>query len=109
MLSHLNSVTGAPVCHYSEFSWQPLNGEFNKTPPMPRTNRQLSEGEDTCILFRIVAFMITHYITRFRLCQVEFKKYFQSRLDKMQHKISTKTRTVSIENLDSDHQDHSLD
>ena len=30
MLTHLNSVTGVPVCHYSRLSWQPLNGEFNK-------------------------------------------------------------------------------
>ena len=41
---------------------------------MPRTVRQLSEGGKSRILFRVIAFMIEHYITRIELCQEFFQK-----------------------------------
>ena len=47
MQTHLNSVTGVPVCHYFVFSQQPLRSEFCKPFPMPRTIRHLSQGERT--------------------------------------------------------------
>ncbi len=69
MLTHLYSVTGAPVCRYPWLSRQPLRGEFGKLSTMPRTDRQLSESEDISVLFRIFAFMIKYYSIIPRLCQ----------------------------------------
>ena len=76
MLTHLYSVTGAPVCRYLLASRQPLRGEFGKTPTMPRTTRQFSESEDVCVLFRIFAFMINYYSIRKTLCQEALLKKF---------------------------------
>ena len=84
MPTHLYSVTGAPVCHYSKLSWQPLNDEFGKSSLLSCTNRQLSESEVFCVLFRIIAFMIKYFITGFLLCQEIFSKrkdFFKKRID----------------------------
>ena len=56
MLSHLNSVTGVPVCHYLNLSCQPLRGEFNKILTVSRTIRHLSVSKAYCILLRLFAF-----------------------------------------------------
>ena len=76
MQAHLNSVTGVPVCHYSKLSWQPLNGEFNKSPPMPRTNRQLSVSEEIRLLSASSRFMMLYFTTYFQNCQEDFEIFF---------------------------------
>ena len=76
MQAHLNSVTGVPVCHYSKLSWQPLNGEFNKSPPMPRTNRQLSVSEEIRLLSASSRFMMLYFTTYFQDCQEDFEIFF---------------------------------
>ena len=46
MLTHLNSVTGVPVCAYLMPFGQPLRSEFGRFPSMPCTVRQFSECQE---------------------------------------------------------------
>ena len=45
MPTHLNSVTGVPVCIYVIV--QPLRGDFHQPSPMSRTTRHLSSEVQT--------------------------------------------------------------
>jgi len=77
MQTHLNSVTGVPVCPYWLISRQPLRGEFCKFSPMSCTTRHLSLGRKYCVLFHIPAFFFKKYsITKKNVCQHFFLHLF---------------------------------
>ena len=89
MLTHLNSVTGVPVCRYSQLSRQPLNGEFNKaTLCLAPTGNSLGEGNLLTTPHRRV------YDTRIITRGFGFVKYFLKKFGFFRQSKAQKTHRV---------------